>query len=81
MQFHSKQILWNFKHMTSSIGAEGLETKAAFCTALLSGRATSEADTCCAGHRGPGQRGFPNRRQRGREACVEKLQNALRKRI
>lgn len=28
MQFHSKQTLWNFKHMTSSIGAEGLETKA-----------------------------------------------------
>lgn len=43
MQFHSKQILWNFKHTTLSIEAEGLRTRAAFCVLLHCAWATSDA--------------------------------------
>lgn len=71
MQFHSEQILWNFEHTTLSIGAEGLKAEAAFCTALLSGRAAAGADNCWAGHGGRARETYPPVGSEGGGLCGE----------
>lgn len=70
MQFHSKQILWNFKHTTLSIGAEGLRTNAASRLVPPSVRAASDAGNQTAGSAG-GQRGAEGQWAAllGRDSC------------
>lgn len=55
MQFHSKQIWWNFKHTTLSTEAEDLTTKEPSAYFFTLGEAVSGTSICKAGS--PGGRG------------------------
>lgn len=52
MQFHSKQMWWNFKHTTLSTEAEDLTTKVPSASFFTLGEAVSGASICKAGSAG-----------------------------